>query len=95
MIGDVTMEIYIDWDNCNVLNKRKYDEIIDSQIKKLKNKPRIFEDYLSRYYCLEDVFNFTNEDKNEVLEKYEKYLEELACEDLNIEKFSLDELELT
>lgn len=89
------MEIYIDWDNCNVLNKRKYDEIIDSQIKKLKNKPRIFEDYLSRYYCLEDVFNFTNEDKNEVLEKYEKYLEELACEDLNIEKFSLDELEMT
>lgn len=89
------MEIYIDWDNCEVLNKRKYDEVIDSQIKKVRNRPEIFEDYLSRYYCLENVFNFTDEDKNEVLEKYEKYLEEMAREDLNIEKFSLDELELT
>ena len=89
------MEIYIDWDNCEVLNKRKYDEVIDNQIKKLKNKPKIFEDYLSRDYSLENIFNFTDEDKNEVLEKYEKYLEELACEDLSIEKFSLDELELT
>lgn len=89
------MEIYIDWDNCEVLNKQKYDEVIGNQIKKLKNKSEIFEDYLSRYYCLENVFNFTDEDKNEVLEKYEKYLEELACEDLSIEKFSLDELELT
>lgn len=89
------MEIYIDWDNCEVLNKRKYDEVIDNQIKKLKNKPKIFEDYLSRYYYLEDVFNFTDEDKNEVLEKYEKYLEEIACENLHIEKFSLDELGLT
>lgn len=89
------MEIYIDWDNCEVLNKRKYNETIDNQIKKLKNKPKIFEDYLARHYYLEDVFNFTNEDKNEVLEKYEKYIEEMACEDLNIEKFSLDELGLT
>ena len=89
------MEIYIDWENCNVLNKQKYDEMIDSQIEKLKNKPKVFEDYLSRYYYLEDVFNFTDEDKNVVLEKYEKYLEERACENLNIEKFSLDELGLT
>lgn len=92
MIGDVTMEIYIDWDNCEVLNKRKYDEIISNQIKKLKNRSKIFEDYLSRYYRFEDVFNFTNEDKDAVLEKYEKYLEELACENLNVEKFSLDGL---
>lgn len=89
------MEIYIDWDNCEVLNKPKYDEVIGNQIKKLKNKSEIFEDYLSRDYSLENIFNFTDEDKNEVLEKYEKYLEELACEDLSIEKFSLDELELT
>lgn len=89
------MEIYIDWENCNVLNKQNYDEMIDSQIEKLKNKPKVFEDYLSRYYYLEDVFNFTDEDKNVVLEKYEKYLEERACENLNIEKFSLDELGLT
>ena len=89
------MEIYIDWDNCEVLNKRKYDEIISNQIKKLKNRPKNFEDYLSRYYCFEDVFNFTDEDKDAVLEKYEKYLEELACEDVHVERFSLDELELT
>lgn len=87
--------IYIDWDNCEVLNKQKYDEVIGNQIKKLKNKSEIFEDYLSRDYSLENIFNFTDEDKNEVLEKYEKYLEEMACEDLNIEKFSLDDLELT
>lgn len=89
------MEIYIDWDNCEVLNKQKYDEVIGNQIKKLKNKSEIFEDYLSRDYSLENIFNFTDEGKNEVLEKYEKYLEEMACEDLNIEKFSLDDLELT
>lgn len=89
------MEIYIDWENCNVLNRREYDEMIDNQVKKLKNKPKIFEDYLSRYYYLEDIFNFTDEDKNAILEKYEKYLEELACENMRVEKFSLDELGLT
>lgn len=88
------MEIYIDWDNCEVLNKQKYDEVIDNQIKKLKNKPKIFEDYLAKYYYLEDVFNFTDEDKIDVLKKYKKYLEERACENLNIEKFSLDDLGL-
>lgn len=89
------MEIYIDWDNCEVLNKQKYDEVIGNQIKKLKNKPKMFEDYLARYYYLEDVFNFTDEDKIDVLKKYKKYLEELACENLHIEKFSLDDLGLT
>lgn len=95
MIGDVEMEIYIyiDWENCDVLNKQRYDEIISNQIKKLRNKPKTFEDYLSKYYCLEDIFNFTDEDKNNTLEKYEKYLEELACENLNIEKILLDETE--
>ena len=88
------MEIYIDWDNCEVLNKQKYDEMIDSQVKILKNKSKFFEDYLARYYYLEDVFNFTNEDKKVVLEKYEKYLEEQACENLHIEEFSLDDLGL-
>lgn len=88
------MEIYIDWENCCVLNRREYDEMVNNQVKKLKNKPKIFEDYLAKYYYLEDIFNFTDEDKDVVLEKYEKYLEELACENIRIEKFSLDELGL-
>ena len=79
--GGAEMEIYIyiDWDNCDVLSKQRYDEIIDNQVKKLKNKPKIFEDYLSKYYYLEDLFNFTDEDKNNTLEKYKEYLEQLAC----------------
>lgn len=95
MIGDVEMEIYIyiDWENCDVLNKQRYGEIISNQIKKLRNKPKIFEDYLSKFYSLEDIFNFTDEDKNNTLERYKKYLEELACENLNIEKISLNETE--
>lgn len=83
------MEIYVNWESHEIFNEQKYNEIITNKVNSLRKDPKNFIDYLNSLWYIDEVFNFTDEEKENVLNNYAKFLRGMATRALNVEKVTL------
>lgn len=81
------MEFYVNWETHEIFNEQKYNEIITNKVNSLKKDPKEFRNFLNSLWYIDEVFNFTNEERDNVLNHYDVLLRETATRALNIEKF--------
>lgn len=88
-MGGVEMEFYVNWDTHEIFNEQKYNEIIANTVSNLRKNPKNFGDYLNSLWYIQEVFYFTDEEKDNVLNNYDNFLKGMAAQTLNVEKVTL------
>lgn len=83
------MEFYVNWETHEIFNEQKYNEIIVNNVNSLRKNPKNFIDYLNSLWYIDEVFNFTDEEKENVLNNYDNFLRGMATRALNVEKVTL------
>ena len=92
------IKVYVDWKNKEILNEKEYNEFHDREVNAIAD--RYFEDkyefneFLSdNDYDYADIFNMTDEEKEEVKAKWKAQCKDNA-EEIFGDEYDYDEIEL-
>lgn len=75
------MLIYVNWEEKEILTEKKYKDFIQKEVEENHDAYCNFNDYLNELYYSEEIFNFSDEIKEQVLADYKEMVKPLIEED--------------
>lgn len=83
------INIYVDWSKSIIYTEKELPELIENEADERMEDEEEFSDWLQQEYSAKEIFDLTNEEKEECLAKYKDYCREKIKDEIkdNLELF--------
>ena len=88
------VQVYINWVDREVMTQEEYERMRDDRLDEKLQDDWDFNEWLAGEYNLNEVFDMTDDDKDEVRERYQRYCEECVEDGMRDDGYSIEETEV-
>lgn len=64
------IKVYVNWDNCTILNEKEFEEIVQRDVNSRENDNDALNEFLEDNYLFSDLFYMVEEEKERVKEEW-------------------------
>ena len=69
----MTIKIYVDWDENDIINEAEYEKIIEEDAKEMASDNYELNEWLNENYQASDIFNWSDAERKKAKKLWEEY----------------------